>query len=293
MEEKMSVEIKKLNYLDDSIIGSIRHFENVCKEYDGLAGEMDLGTSMNFDKQMRNVFLLYEGEKLVSALSIFAPRKAEGEVYGYTLPEYRRKGYFKKLLSEAAEELKAYGVEDFLFICERKSTDGNAMIEKMKVQWDHGEHLMAYHGDKPFQTEGRLKLHMVDRNDLKTLVEMNMSVFSDYYRHPDELMIKMSNILDSKEREMYMGFAGDKPVGICSVGMEQEDPSIYGFGIMPAYRRRRYGEEFMKLVMNNLIKRNIKTIKLDVNYENSPAINLYLKIGFETEASFGYFRKKL
>jgi ribosomal protein S18 acetylase RimI-like enzyme len=75
--------------------------------------------------------------------------------------------------------------------------------------------------------------------------------------------------------------------------MEQEDPSIYGFGIMPAYRRRRYGEEFMKLVMNNLIKRNIKTIKLDVNYENSPAINLYLKIGFETEASFGYFRKKL
>ncbi|PMP79476.1 MAG: hypothetical protein C0176_05380, partial [Mesoaciditoga sp.] len=170
---------------------------------------------------------------------------------------------------------------------------GNVMVEKMNAQRDHGEHLMAYHGDKPFQTSGRLTLRIADRSDLETLVEMNMSVFSDYYRHPDEVTNKMSNILDSKEREMYMGFTCDKAVGICSVGMENSDPSIYGFGIMPEYRKKGYGEELMKLVMNKLIKRNIKTIKLDVDYENSPALNLYLKIGFEIEASFGYFRKKI
>lgn len=289
----MGVEIKKMNYLDDKIIEEIIEFEITCKKYDGLSGEMDLDTSMNFDKQMRNVFLLYEDGQLISALSIFAPRKEEGEVYGYTLPEFRRKGYFKKLLSEAAKELKIYGVENFLFVCAKKSTAGNAMIEKMNVQWDHGEHLMVYHGGKPFQTEGRLTLRMADRNALKTLVEMNMSIFSDYYKDPDALMIKMSNILYSKKREMYIGLLDSKTIGICSVGTETEDPSIYGFGIMPEFRRKGYGEELIKLVMNNLINRNIKTIKLDVDYENSAALNLYLKIGFEIEASFGYFRKKL
>ncbi len=282
-----------MNCLDDRTIETIRQFENTCKEYEDLSGEMDLGTLMNFDKKMRNVFLIYEDGQLVGALSIFAPTKREGEAYGYTLPQFRRKGYFKKLLCEAAEELKTYGVEDFLFVCEKKSMGGNAMIEKLNAQWDHGEHLMTYHGNKPFQTEGRLTLHAADQRDLKKLIEINMSVFPNYYRDPEELMIKVSNILDSKEREMYIGLLADKPVGICSVGMEQKDPSIYGFGIMPEYRRKGYGEELMKTVMNNLIGRNIKTIKLDVDYENSPALNLYLKIGFEIEASFGYFRKKL
>lgn len=289
----MTLEIKKLNRLDDSTIEEIKQFESVCKKYDGLSGNMDLDTSMNFDKRMKNVFLLYENGKLASALSIFAPRKNEGEVYGYTLPEYRRKGYFKKLLSAAAEELRNYGVGDFLFICEKKSTAGNAMIGKMNPEWDHGEHLMIYRGDKPLPTEGHLTMHLAGRNDLKKLVDMYMLMFSDYYKDSDELTFKLSNIFDSKDREMYMAFLDSEPVGTCSVGMEHEEPSIYGFGIISECRRKGYGKEFLKLVMNNLIARNMKTIKLDVDYENLNALNLYLKMGFEIEASFGYFRKKL
>jgi len=39
---------------------------------------------------------------------------------------------------------------------------------------------------------------------------------------------------------------------------------------------------------------DMKTIKLDVDYmENSNALDLYLKTSFETEAAFGYFRKRL
>ncbi len=121
----MSIEIKELNSLNDEITSEIRKLELICKECNDLKGNMYLDTLMNFDKNTKNIFLLYEDEKLVSLLSVFVPTSLEGKAYAYTSPEYRKRGYFKKLLFRAEDELKSYSVAGILFTCESRSPSGN------------------------------------------------------------------------------------------------------------------------------------------------------------------------
>ena len=101
--------IKILNKTSKEITEQIKEVEIICKTYDKINGNMYLDTSLNFSPEMKSLFLFYKDNKLISVLSIFMPTAAEAEISAYTLPEYRLKGYFKKLLIEATEELKKSG----------------------------------------------------------------------------------------------------------------------------------------------------------------------------------------
>ena len=292
--KRMTIKIEELNDLSDEVIDEIRKVESVCKKHDGLKGNASFDTSINFNKKMKSVFLLYEDEKLVSLLTVFAPRLLEGEVFGYTLPEYRRKGYFEKLLSRATAELKSYGVPDILFVCEKKSAAGNAMIEKLNVQPDHVEHLMAYHGaQNTISTDGRLSLHVVDQDDLEKLARLHMIIFSEYYKDLKALKLRLSKILESRDMEMYMAILGNEAVGVCTVSVESDGTFIEGFGILPKYRGKGFGREFLNLILKNLLDKKVETIKLEVDDTNHNAFELYKKAGFEVETSFGYYRKRI
>ena len=72
--------------------------ERVCIDHDNLGGSFFLDSSLNFDHRIKSFFLYYEKGELISMLSMFIPTKKEAEITAYTLPKYRREGYFKRLL---------------------------------------------------------------------------------------------------------------------------------------------------------------------------------------------------
>ena len=72
--------------------------------------------------------MIYEDDKLVSFLTTFMPLCDEAEIIAFTHPEYRNRGYFKKLLKCAAESLKNAKVGKILFVVETKSKSGLKML---------------------------------------------------------------------------------------------------------------------------------------------------------------------
>lgn len=56
--------IKEFSELSEEIIKEIRELELICKEHDKLNGSIFLDTSINFDSEIKTLFLLYDNKHI-------------------------------------------------------------------------------------------------------------------------------------------------------------------------------------------------------------------------------------
>jgi len=283
--------IKSLNKLDPVSEKEMKEVYSRCKEHDKLKGNLYLDGSVNFDQEIKYLYLLYEENKLVSFLFMFIPTREEAEISAYTLPEYRRRGYFKKLLTEAVEELKSYDIKDVLFVCESQSLSGKECINSLGADYDFTEYYMKF--DKTSNAldkinEFKTKFYIPDRSDIKRLAYVSAQVFEESVEDEEEFI---ANCFNSTNRKNYATVLGDQIIGIGSGYFGYEEVAIYGLGILPEFQGKGYGRELIIHIVNHLLKNGHENITIEVESKNTPAFNLYKSSGFITETAFDYYRK--
>ena len=283
--------IKELNRVNDELIREVSKVQAVCNEHDKLQGEIEFDTSLNFNKDMKSIFLLYEDKKLVSVLSIFAPTSNEGEITAVTLPEYRQRGYFKKLYEKAVEELKNYNVKDVLFVCESESTIGKEVITKLQGKYEFTEYSMKYCNEatEDINSIYNTKLRIATNEDLEELICMSQSIFNDEYADAKSMI---EGSFASEARVQYIAIFDNKPVGSATVFSDKEQSTIYALGILPEYQGKGIGREFLTLLLKEPLK-DKQNIRLEVNSVNARAFNLYKSMNFKVEVAFDYYRKSI
>lgn len=292
MEEFILV-IKKFSEASEKIKKEIREVELICKEHDKLNGSIFFDTSINYNPKIKSLFLLYDNDILISLISMFIPTRDEAEISAYTLPKYRRKGYFKKLLHEAIKELSKYNISDLIFVCEPQSNDGNKVIEKLKAEFDFTEYLLRYNNsvdDMEVRPTPEINVEEAEKEDLESLIHLSQEIFNDKYEDAKSMIMKS---FESENRIQYMGLLDQKLIGIASVSFENDEASISGFGISPQYQGKGFGRAMLKRILRDLKNRGREHITIEVDSTNKNAFNLYRKCGFEVEMSFDYYRKHL
>lgn len=281
--------IKELNYLDEKLMKEIKDLVEVCRKFDALKEEIYLSNELNFNKEIKYVFVLYEDNKLVSVLSVFIPTELEGEFSAYTLPEYRNRGYFKELFNRAKMELQKYKVSDILLVCEASSKSGKAVVQRLGAKYDFAEYSMKYVGkDKIDLNNFKSQLYIADMKDIDDLTNISMNGFKSNSYEDSKQFVK--SILESEDRIQLLTKVNDKCIGMVSVGIHEDKCGIFGVAIMPDHRGNGFGKELVKLALNYLIKRNYDNIWLDVDSKNDIAFNLYKSIGFNVENAVEYYR---
>ncbi|SHI85939.1 GNAT family N-acetyltransferase [Lutispora thermophila] len=283
--------IKSLNRLDPITEKEIEEVYWSCKEHDNLKGNLYLDGTVNFNQEMKYLFLLYEENKLVSFLFMFIPTREEAEISAYTLPDYRRRGYFKKLLSEAVEELKIYDIKDILFVCENQSLSGKESINSLGAEYDFTEYYMKF--DKASKIldnsdEFKTKFYLPDKSDIRRLAYISAQVYEGNYEEEEEFI---KNCLNSAERKTYATVLGDQIIGIGSGYFGHEEVAIYGVGILPEFQGKGYGKELILLIVKHLLETGHDDITIEVDSNNIKAFNLYKNTGFVIKTAFDYYRK--
>lgn len=283
--------INSFNNIDEALEEEIRQVYLACKEYDGLKGSISLDSELNFNKNTNNIFLLYDDNKLISFLFMFIPTGHEVEISAFTLPEYRRKGYFGRLLLEAEKEIKKYDIKSILFVCESQSISGKEMIKSLGAHHDFTEYFLRY--DKlnfPVDMYYSCKIELFTPNikDLESLCQVSMLIFNESYEDA-ESMIKSS--LNSRDRKAYAALLGEKMIGMGFASFENGEVTIHGFGILPEFQGRGFGKELLLLIMRDLLQNGCENITLEVDSNNLKAFELYKRNGFEVEVAYDYYRK--
>lgn len=283
------LEIKILKKPDKEVIKQIREVEIICKNHDKTNGNIYLDGSLNFYPELKTLFLLYDDDRLVSLISIFIPTANEAEISAYTLPEYRRKGYFKRLLFKVIEELKKHKGIDLVFVCEPQSGDGKKALEKLGAKLRFTEHFLRYTNSSD-NLKGKLhpkiKLHEAGPEDVDKIVSLCKQIFND---NPLDSKSMITKSLKADNIIQYTAILDGDIIGMAAASFNNGEASIFGLGISPQHQGKGFGKELISLILEDLDKRGIRDITIEVDSSNKNAFHLYTKIGFKVEASYGYY----
>jgi GNAT superfamily N-acetyltransferase len=100
--------------------------------------------------------------------------------------------------------------------------------------------------------------------------------------HIDEQQLAfMDDAFDLDLDASRIAFRGGEPVGLGNLGLRGEDAWIGGVGVVPGARRSGVGETLMRALHEEARERGVRRVWLEVIVENSGALALYEKLGYE------------
>jgi ribosomal-protein-alanine N-acetyltransferase len=76
-------------------------------------------------------------------------------------------------------------------------------------------------------------------------------------------------------------FADNKIAGYIIYHIIIDEAEILNIVIDNKFKRQNLGKYLLEQTLNDISKQNVKTVFLEVGEKNIPAINLYLKFGFQ------------
>ena len=138
----------------------------------------------------------------------------------------------------------------------------------------------------------RLFFRAADSADLEALVIIQAGSFGDTLEETRHIQ---SRLLQEPNCYIYIATFGEapigckEPVGTLRLHEAQDRIGIYGFGILPGYRRRGYGRQMLEEVIRTIRSSSQKMITLEVETDNINAIGLYRSCGFEINTTYDYY----
>ena len=280
--------------LEDLSAQEIDYFNQIiaaCNSYDGTGYQFD---SMD-DFTVRgnpNYFLLFEQEKPVSAVYLFTPRADEAEVYAFTLPSFRRKGYITYLLESVKKELKRRGTPSILYVCDSRSCSGTAFLERQGLTVEFSENAMTWEPPLKPLRDTDIQLRRACRRDTGELARLQHRAFYEEIEHAEQIV---TSFLSSPRRDLYVAVTpGDTIVGMIGRYREEGTAYIHGFTIAEAVRGRGWGRQALtRMVELCYTEDPSRPIVLEVETRNAGALALYESCGFHVRSRFDYYRQNL
>lgn len=261
----------------------------LCNKHDGLKCSVDVDEAFKTPDDI-NTFLLYDENKLLSYIDLFTPTKPEAEVTAFTHPEHRQQGLFTKLLKEAQTEIGLREIKDFLFVCDKKSKEGQAVISHLGAVYDFSEYLMIHDRNIGLkaQTDPQLFIRESVPDDTEKLIHLSRLAFDESEKDAQNYI---KHIFTSSNRTQHIAVIDDRFGGMISTAIEGEKSYIHGLGVSPEYRKQGIGSALLAYKVAESLKLFPDyAIELEVMTGNSGALSIYKRAGFEVKACYDYFR---
>jgi ribosomal-protein-alanine N-acetyltransferase len=101
---------------------------------------------------------------------------------------------------------------------------------------------------------------------------------SSYYNWTKQMFLEE---LENKNSFFKILFLDDKIAGYIIYHIILDEAEILNIVIDNKFKKQNLGKYLLEQTLNNISEQGIKTIFLEVGEKNIPAINLYIKFGFE------------
>lgn len=243
------------NTLTSNQYHEIMELVELCSKADNANGTSFIEQELNEIEEFPCFYLMYDGSRLVSYLSVFIPDETQCEIYGVTLPEERGKGYFEALLTKALVHIDEYGIERKVVVTEPGCKDMQESLKRWGAVFEDTDYLMSYDTSVKPVPKGTLKLtHEKTGN-------------TEIYESSGKLM----------------------KIGGCKVEYTRTQAVIYDFEIDKRKRGKGYGTETLLLVLEHMLEASVSRILLHVNGANEAAHTMYSHHGFIQEEQIDYW----
>ena len=240
-------------------INSLLHLQEICRRHDHISFSFPMEDDCTF-------YLLYDEERLLSALTALFNENEEYECYACTLPANRRQGCFTLLLEEL---LKESGDRDLIFPVDETSKDTVMALVTIGAALWYQEHLME------LTASGFYGTSQAKNNLFQESLSLSIT-------HDQKKSLSLCNFL-----------LNGSSVGCCYLDFRKQSVYFYGFEIAEHLRNQGLGSACLFLLLKTCFSlpeaERPGKLFLQVSGQNLPAMALYKKAGFQITESLSYY----
>jgi len=277
----MQTEVQLINILSKKQEKEIRHLLKACERVDKQKIDFFLESEWNEPADCPCFFLLYTGKQLDCAVSAFLIQ-GEAELSAITRPEKRGQGFFTKTIKQGISVLLKSGYKKFLFRIDAENRTANQIAKHWKakpIQTDYLMKLTEYNS----KIKGTGEIRCLSLSDISKMEQKLVEIYSSAFHKTKEDSKKLlKNYLD-ENLQLWEYQAAHQTIGICFVTSLANGYFLSAISVQKEKQGKGYGYQFLSLLLEKLLKKEQKTIFLEVQKENKAAVHLYQKIGFSVQ----------
>lgn len=237
---------------DDRQIKDILNLVSACQSHDHI--------SLTFPTEDSGLsYLLYDKGQLLSAFSAFFNENETCSCSAFTHPEFRRRGFFTRLLEEVLEEP---GEWDLIFSADDACPDTRFTLKALEAKLLNREHMM--------------ELNLSAASLIQSCRETQL--------HP--------TVRFRPEDTRYTVTQNGQPAGSFHLIFFKDAVYFYGFEIQKPLRNQGAGTRAMTALLHQLacMEEHLPNrILLQVSGDNAPAMAIYKKLGFQITETLSYY----
>ncbi len=110
--------------------------------------------------------------------------------------------------------------------------------------------------------------------DLEKLKELELVCFQDHFHE------NFNFVLKSKNYSYFLAEEVGRIVGYAGASILYDESELQYIATLPSLRRNGIAKALMAVLVEDLIKKGVNKMYLEVKEDNAPAISLYKKLGF-------------
>lgn len=259
--------LARLAAADRSNVDGLRR---ACEAAAPLDLKIELDEADHLDRPIH--FLATAGDALIGYAGVTAGDEAEA--CGMVHPSWRRRGVGSTLLGDLLLAARRLDRESILVICEDAGPVALAWMARLGAALESAERRMVLRVvDVPAAADAPLQIRAANDADHDVVEAILGEEFDD---RPGE--------------ERLVGVEDKAVLGTLRLTESAQRTMIYGFVIDEARRGRRLGTRMLSAVVALLRDRGVREVGLEVNPDNTPAVRLYERVGFETVTTYRYLR---
>jgi ribosomal protein S18 acetylase RimI-like enzyme len=272
--------------LSEADLAAIADLERRVIASDGGRLKLEWGTLRRRSGERVEDLLWRDGDSVVGFVGFYSFGSADLELAGMVDPARRRTGIATALLAAAKPIAVERGYSTALLVTPRSTPAGKAFALANNAVIEHSEHFLAL-GSTPTTDplDPTITLRLATVADVDDVGRILAAGFGE-----DRSDVVIDN--SASERTLVIERTGVS-VGTLRITRDGQTAGIYGLAVDPSHQGLGIGRDVLNRVCRQLRDEGAERVTLEVAVDNDRALELYLSVGFEREATEDYYSLSL
>lgn len=230
--------------------------------------------------------LYYEGQQLQGFATLFFFYETACEISLMVAPACRRQGLAKLMLKALLPLLQFHHMESVIVTSPAKQF--TSIFEKHGFYYMHSEFQMERHIHHPvLLPHTRTTFRLARVADAKEILNINKLCFPE---QEDQLEYRLTGLLNDRHYDIMLLERDGQVLGKAHMRYHDKTVTFSDIGVIPEFQGQGLGTELLAHCVNYSLQEGCTLMNLDVETQNTNALKLYTRLGFEVTNAADYWQ---